>query len=110
MTSWHGHSQPISHLQPSSVSTNLPAENGANIGDGVISTRILDNFLIENNILLNNNVTSSSNGHNLEIENNDDDDDGEENLNQLSVTAPTLVSQQYNSQGNYLQKCKKYLA
>ena len=110
MTSWPGHSQPISHLQPSSLCTNLPADSGANIGDGVVSTRILDNFLIENNILLNNNVTSSSNGHNLEVENNDDDNDGEENSNQLSVTAPTIANQQNNSQGNYLQKCKKYLA
>jgi hypothetical protein len=69
----------------------------------------LDNFLIENNILLNNNVTFGSNGQNLEIENNDDDDDDdggeqEENLNQLSVTAPTFTKRQNNSLGNCWQK------
>jgi hypothetical protein len=101
MASWHGHSQPISHLQPSSVSTNLPAENGANIGDGVISTRILDNFLIENNILFNNHVTFSSNGQHREQGNdNNNNYEDEETINQVHVATSTAVNRQKNSLGN----------
>ena len=92
-TSWHGHSQPISHLQPSSLCTNLPAD----LGDGVVSTRILDNFLIENNILLSNNVTFSSNGQNRGQGNSNYDDEDEEAINQ--VPGP-VMNRQKNSLGN----------
>ena len=100
MASWHGHSQPISRLQPSSLCTNLPADSGANMGDGVISTRILDNFLIENNILFSNHVTFNSNGQHREQGNDNNNYEDEEAINQVPVATSTAVNRQKNTLGN----------